>query len=94
MEQVLQYYSGGRKQRLELQGIFQDRQRFGGRRDAAPPMRFPMRPQSGGAQVLRLLEAQPRQLIVPPLRHLRIHDHDPTGWAPATPPSFPPKPSL
>lgn len=62
MAQVLQYYSGNRRQRVEVQGLFEDRQTFGARVKEPPPIDFPMRPQTSGSQVMRMLEAQPRSL--------------------------------
>jgi subtilisin family serine protease len=61
MAQVLQYYSGGRKQRVELKGILEGRQNFRGRADA-PTMRYPLRPQNAGTQVLQMLAVQPMAL--------------------------------
>lgn len=56
MAQLLEYYSGNRKQRVTVQGLFSARQ---GPSEAAAAMRFPLRPQAGGHQVMRLLAAQP-----------------------------------
>lgn len=56
MAQLIQYYSGGRKQNVEVRGIFEARQSVGGAR-ADQLIRFPMQPQNGGAKILRLLDA-------------------------------------
>ena len=62
MAQTLEYYSGGRKQRVTVQGLFSGRQSTSAK-TAAAPMQFPMRPQGGGSQVMRLLAAQPRSVL-------------------------------
>jgi subtilisin family serine protease len=63
MSQVLEYYSGGRKQRVTVQGVFSGRQRT--RRSTADPgpLRFGSKPQADGNQVMRLLAAQPRSVL-------------------------------
>jgi subtilisin family serine protease len=64
MPRVLRYYSGNRKHRLEVQGLFEGRQQYGRRAQAAtvPQVKFPIRPQAAGAQVMNLLSVQPRTL--------------------------------
>lgn len=60
MARTLEYYSNGRRQRVQVQGVLSGRQR---RREAGDTgMRFPSRPQSDGADVLELLAAQPAAL--------------------------------
>ncbi len=59
MTQVLEYYSAGRKQRVTVQPLFSARQMTG----EQEPLRFPVRPQGAGAQVLRLLSEQPRAVL-------------------------------
>jgi subtilisin family serine protease len=57
MAEEIVYYSGGKRVRVPVQGLFVGRQR---RRGAEPgPMRFGVRPQAVGGQVMRLLAAQP-----------------------------------
>ncbi|HYO40075.1 MAG TPA: S8 family serine peptidase [Nocardioidaceae bacterium] len=63
MPQVLEYYSGNRKQHVTVQGLFAARQSPSSRGADAAPMRFPVRPQGDGDQVLRLLAAQPRTVL-------------------------------
>ena len=53
MARVLEYYSGKRKHRVSVQGVFEGRQQLGAPSAAAPPIKFPMRPQAAGAQVMR-----------------------------------------
>ena len=59
--QKIEYYSGGRKQRVEVQGLFAARQSPSRRTTAGDvePMGFRVRPQSDGQQVMHLLAAQP-----------------------------------
>lgn len=63
MPSTVEYYSAGKKQRVPVQGILSGRQRRGGAGGAIGPMSFPIRPQSGGGQVMRLLAAQPRSVL-------------------------------
>ncbi|MGH3908181.1 MAG: hypothetical protein ACRDTE_28960, partial [Pseudonocardiaceae bacterium] len=62
MSHSLLYYSGRRRQRIRVQGVFEARQRAGTRPATAPAIRFPMSPATSGAQVMRLLLAQPRAI--------------------------------
>lgn len=64
MSRVLEYYSGDHKQQVTVQGLFAARQSpSGARGQTADPMRFPVRPQGDGAQVLHLLAAQPQSVL-------------------------------
>jgi thermitase len=60
MAQVIEYYSGNQRQRVTVQGLFTGRQAPGA---AARGIRFPLRPQGGGNQVMALLSAQPRSVL-------------------------------
>jgi thermitase len=57
MTRTIEYYSNGRRQRVQVQGIRSGRQRR--RDDGASRLHFPARPQSDGGDVMRLLAAQP-----------------------------------
>jgi subtilisin family serine protease len=57
MTRTIEYYSNGRRQRVRVQGVRSGRQRR--RDDGTSQLHFPARPQSDGADVLRLLAAQP-----------------------------------
>jgi subtilisin family serine protease len=61
--QVLEYYSGDRKQQVTVQGLFTARQSHARHAGEPAPMRFPARPEGDGDQVLRLLAAQPRSVL-------------------------------
>ncbi|CAA9328889.1 MAG: hypothetical protein AVDCRST_MAG34-138 [uncultured Nocardioidaceae bacterium] len=63
MAQQLEYYSGNRKQRVTVQGLFSSRQSSRSRTGEVQPMAFRVRPQSEGRQVLRLLAAQPSSVL-------------------------------
>jgi subtilisin family serine protease len=63
MAQRLDYYSGNRKQRVTVQGVFSARQSSRTRTGDVEPMGFRVRPQSEGRQVLRLLSAQPSAVL-------------------------------
>jgi thermitase len=63
MAQVLEYYSGNRKQQVTVQGLFSGRQRSSGPAAEAGPMRFPVRPQGEGSQVMHALSVQPRSVL-------------------------------
>jgi subtilisin family serine protease len=57
MTRTIEYYSNGKRQRVRVQGVRSGRQRR--RDDGVSQMHFPSRPQSDGADVMRLLAAQP-----------------------------------
>jgi subtilisin family serine protease len=57
MTRTIEYYSNGKRQRVQVQGLLSGRQRR--RDDGASRLHFPARPQSDGADVMRLLAAQP-----------------------------------
>lgn len=61
MVQQLEYYSGNRKQRVSVQGLFSARQTGGSSAEEALPFR--VRPQSEGRRVMRLLAAQPAGVL-------------------------------
>jgi subtilisin family serine protease len=63
MSQFLQYYSGKRKRRVEIQGVFDGRQRTARAARPARPIRFPVLPQAAGAQVMHLLASQPSRIL-------------------------------
>jgi subtilisin family serine protease len=58
MAQALQYYSGNKRHRISVQGVFEGRQSAA--RATGVGMHFPVQPQSAGNQVMSLLAAQPR----------------------------------
>jgi subtilisin family serine protease len=61
MAQQLEYYSGDRKQKVAVQGLFSARQASTGSADG--PLAFRSRPQSEGRRVMRLLAAQPTSVL-------------------------------
>lgn len=63
MPPTVEYYSGNSKQRVTVQGLFSARQSSSDPPGEVAPMRFPVRPQGGGSQVMRLLAAQPRSVL-------------------------------
>ncbi len=63
MSRSVEYYSADRKQSVPVQGLFSGRQRSTDAPADGSPMRFPVRPQAGGSQVMRLLAAQPRSVL-------------------------------
>ena len=79
MAQVVEYYSGGRKQRVTVQGVYSARQRTARSAGDPGPMRFGAKPQSEGSQVMRLLAAQPRSVLSRFAVVSESHDDDPAG---------------
>ena len=63
MSESLQYYSGNKKQRVEVQGVFDARQRTASPARTVSPIRFPMVPQANGARLMNLLTAQPSNIL-------------------------------
>jgi thermitase len=63
MSESLQYYSGNKKRRVEVQGVFDARQRTASPARAVGPIRFPIVPQANGARLMNLLTAQPSNIL-------------------------------
>jgi thermitase len=61
MAQQLEYYSGNRKQKVAVQGLFSARQAR--TTSADEPLAFGSRPQAEGRRVMRLLNAQPTSVL-------------------------------